>query len=66
MGRIEGAEMKLALELLTEAAANPCCDELFARVPELSISERRALIERERAARASWGTVIEEEEVYGG
>lgn len=54
--------MKLALELLTEAAADPCCDELFARVPELSLAERRAMIERERAERASWGSAIDEEE----
>lgn len=46
--------MKLALELLTEAAEHPECDLLFERVPALA--ERRAMIERDRAQRAAWGS----------
>jgi hypothetical protein len=54
--------MRFALDLLTEAAQHPECDELFARVPWPSPEERRAMIAKRRADRAAWGDCSGEED----
>lgn len=53
-----------ALELLEKLAAEPACDLLFERIPDqFDVTTCRAMIERWRANRASWGFAqLEEEE----
>lgn len=53
-----------ALELLEKLAAEPACDLLFERIPDqFDATTRRAMVERWRTDRASWGFAqLEEDE----